>query len=121
MATSISAASATSVSVGSKGPRQFQGLFDVIPFKVTLEDDSLPAGASVADITVTGAALGDFVFIAPPIDAVETLLFGFVQSANTVTVVIRSLQEVDASTVWATPVECKGFVLKPKANVWAEL
>lgn len=114
MATSVSAATATAVSVGTKAPRQFQGVFDVIPFKVTLEDDSLPAGGSVADITVPGAELGDFVLLAPGIDAVETVLAGWVQSADTVTVAINSLQEVDASTVWATPKECNGIVLKPK-------
>jgi hypothetical protein len=114
MATSVSAASATAVSTGTKAPRQFQGLFDVIPFKVTLEDDSLPAGASVADITVVGAEVGDFVLLAPGLDSVETVLQGWVQSADTVTVAIVSLQEVDASTVWATPTECNGIVLKPK-------
>jgi len=115
MATSISAATASAVSVGTKGARQFQGLFDVIPFKVSLLDASLPAGASVADITVTGAALGDFVLLTPTIDSVDTHLVGWVQSANTVTVAIVSLEEVDASTTWATTAkEVNGLLLRPK-------
>jgi hypothetical protein len=122
MATSISAATASAVLTGSKGARQFQGMFDVIPFKASLLDASLPAGASVADITVPGAELGDFVFVAPTIDSVDTVVLGFVQSADTVTLVIRSLEEVDASTTWATTAkQVNGFILKPKSNVFDQV
>lgn len=116
MATSISAATASGVATATVGTAaQFQGLFDVIPFKVSLLDASLPAGASVADITVPGAALGDFVFITPTIDSVSQHIVGWVASANTVTVAIRSMEEVDAVTTWATTAkECNGFILKPK-------
>jgi hypothetical protein len=122
MATSVSAATASAVATATVGQAaQFQGLFDVIPFKVSLLDASLPAGASVADITVNGAALGDFVFITPTIDSVENHLVAWVQAANTVTVAIRSMQEVDASTTFATTAKvCNGFILKPK-GVFDEL
>ena len=118
MATTISAATASlTASVGSGNPAQFQSLFDVIPFKVSLLDASLPAGASVADITVTGAALGDFVFIAPAIDSVECHLVAWVASANTVTIALRSMQEVDAATTFATTAKrINGFILKPKGD-----
>lgn len=119
MATSVSAATASATLVGVKGARQFQGCFDVIPFKVSLLDASLPAGASQADITVLGAALGDFVFLAPTIDPVNTFLVGYVASANTVTVVIVSQEEVDAVSTWQTTAkQVNGFILKPKANVF---
>jgi hypothetical protein len=122
MATSVSAATASATLVGGVSPRQFQGTFDVIPFKVSLLDASLPAGSSQADITVPGAALGDFVFLAPTIDPVNTHLIGYVASANTVTVVIRSQEEVDAVTTWATTAkQVNGFILKPKANVFDQV
>ena len=122
MATTISACTASAVQTGVKGARQFQGMFDVIPFKVSLLDTSIPAGAAQADITVPGAELGDFVFLASTIDPVENLMYGFVASANTVTVGIRSMQEVDASTVFATTARvCNGFILKPKSNVFDQV
>ena len=122
MASTVSALTASAVQVGTKGARQFQGMFDVIPFKVSILDASLPAGASVADITVPGAALGDFVFVATTIDCVENVVLAFVQSADTVTIVLRSLQEVDASTTFATTARvCNGFILKPKSNVFDQV
>ena len=118
MATSISAATASlTAKVGAGNPMQFQSLFDVIPFKVSLLDASLPAGASVADITVAGAALGDFVFVTSAIDSVAIHLVGWVASANTVTVALRSMEEVDALTTFATPAKrINGFILKPKGD-----
>ena len=122
MATSVSAATASAVLTGTKGARQFQGAFDFIPFKASLLDASLPAGASQADITVPGAALGDFVFVAPTIDSVNTFVGGFVASANTVTLFIRSMEEVDAVTTWATTAkQVNGFILKPKSNVFDQV
>jgi hypothetical protein len=115
MATTISAATASAVVTKTKSPRQFQGVFDFIPFKASLLDASLPAGASVADITVPGAALGDFVLLAPTIDSVDTFVVGWVQAADTVTLAIRSMEEVDASTTWATTAkQVNGMILKPK-------
>jgi hypothetical protein len=99
-------------------PRQFQGLFDVIPFTVNIEEDSIAAQAtSVADVTVPGAALGDFVLVTPGIDAVSVLFSGWVQAADTVTVAVTNLEVSDANTTLATVHEANGVVLKPKKNV----
>lgn len=118
MATSVSAATASlTASVGSGNASQFQGLFDVIPFKVSLLDTTIPAGAAQADITVPGAELGDFVFLAAQVDAVDATLVGFVSAANTVTVAIVTSQHVDATTTFATTAKrCNGFILKPKGD-----
>ena len=118
MATSISAATASlTASVGVGNPQQFQSLFDVIPFKVSLLDASIPAGAAQADITVAGAALGDFVFVTSQIDAVDAYLTGFVNAANSVTVAIVTGQHVDATTTFATTAKrINGFILKPKGD-----
>ena len=54
----------TLANAGVKGARQFQGLFDVIPFTFNFEEDSIAAGASSgATISVPGAELGDFVIV----------------------------------------------------------
>lgn len=99
-------------------PRQFQGLFDVIPFTVNIEEDSVGGGATAtADVAVPGAALGDFVLLAPGVDAVSTLFHGWVQSADTVTVAVTNLEATDANTTLATVHEANGVVLKPKKNV----
>jgi hypothetical protein len=118
MATSITAATASAVaSVGTGNPAQFQSLFDVIPFKCSLLDTTIPAGAAQADITVQGAELGDFVFVCSQIDAVDAYLTGFVNAANSVTVAIVTGQHVDATTTFATTAKrINGFLLKPKGD-----
>jgi hypothetical protein len=51
---------------------------------------SVAAGATAlsADITVTGAALGDFVSVAIPADMVGVMATGYVKAANTVKIVV---------------------------------
>jgi hypothetical protein len=115
----MEAATIASTVVGVKGPRQFQGLFDVIPFKFNLDEDSIGAeDSSTGDITVAGAALGDFVLFAPTIDAVSLMISGFVQSANTVTIQVQNLETADANTTFAGNPVINGLVLKPKKNVF---
>jgi len=48
------------------------------------------AGETSAGITVTGAALGDFVLVACPEDAIDVLFCGYVQAANTVEIRIQN-------------------------------
>ena len=103
---------------GGRGPRQFQGLFDVIPFTFTIEEDSVAASLSAQkDITVAGAALGDFVFVTAGLDLVGLQLYAFVASANTVTVGVQNMENTDATTALATISTGNGFILKPKKNV----
>jgi len=110
----------TAVASQQSSPRQFQGTFDIIPFTFNIEEDSVGAeDSSQADITVTGAALGDFVFVALGVDAVSLQAYAFVASANTVTIGIQNLETADANTTLATVSKGNGFVLKPKANVLA--
>lgn len=115
----LTAITATLPAEGVKGPKQFQGLFDVIPFKVTLEDDTVAASlASQVDVAVAGAELGDFVFIAAPVDLSAGVLSAAVLSAGNVTVTFQNNDDAAANTTLATAVECKGVILKPKANVY---
>ncbi len=80
------------MSVGSKNSRQFRGLFgESIPFKATVDMGSAAVGEfAAADITVAGAAVGDFVMIAPGIDLTDVILSAQVSAANTVTVVVNN-------------------------------
>ena len=115
----LTAITATLPVNGVKGPKQFQGIFDVIPFKVTLEDDTVAASlASQVDVAVPGAELGDFVFISAPVDLVAAVLTAAVLSAGNITITYQNNNDGAANTALATPVECKGFILKPKANVF---
>lgn len=122
MASTMEAATGGAIALNAlAAPRQFQGLFKVIPFTFTLEEDSMAAGvAAHRDITVTGAELGDFVLVAATIDLVSINLRAFVQSANTVTVFAQNLETSDANTVLATAITCNGIILKPQA-AWARV
>ena len=96
---------------------QFEGLFDVIPFTFTFEEDSIAAEcSSSADIAVAGAALGDFVLLAPTIDMVDVSMHGWVASAGVVTVMAQNLETTDASTTLATVATHNGLILKPVAT-----
>ena len=121
MASTIEAATnGVVIDEGGLQARQFQGLFSIIPFTFSFEEDSIAAGTvSTKDITVAGAALGDFVLVAPSIDLVDIALFGWVASANTVTIMAQNLETSDASTTLATIATHNGLLLRPKQNVLA--
>lgn len=107
------------MAVGTKGPRQFQGLFDVIPFKATVDFAStLDGNEDASDITVAGAEVGDFVLIAPGADIADLGLTAQVTAANTVT---AQIWNNTGGTINPASQTLTGVVLKPKANVFAEL
>lgn len=122
MATNIEALTqADTVQSKREQSKQFQGLFSVIPFTFTLEEDSLAAQvAAQADIDVPGAEFGDIVLLAPPVDLAGALLFGQVQAADKVTVTLYNLEGTDANTTLATEKTCRGLVLKTRDEVWAD-
>jgi len=123
MATTMeTATNGVKIAQGTIGARQFQGLFSVIPFTFSFEEDSIGAGdSSSKDMTITGAALGDFVLIAPSIDLVDVHMWGWVASANTVTIMAQNLESADASTTLATIATHNGLLLRPNQNAvaWA--
>jgi len=122
MATNITAITDTANSGGSKGPKQFQGLFDIIPFKAVLTDASLAAQvAGQCDIDVPGAALGDMVLVSVSLDLGPQLIQGYVSAANVVTITTFNVEGTDASTELSAGATLKGVVLQPKENVFAEL
>ena len=114
----IETATASAVAIdGGLQSRQFQGLFSIIPFTFTFDENSIGSGASSAgDVAVVGARLGDFVMIAATIDLVDIHVFGFVQSSDTVTIVATELG-LGANTKLAGNESFNGIVLSPKDNV----
>lgn len=93
--------------------RQFRDVFkEVIPFSITLTEASIASAAtSSGDVTVPGAALGDFVLLSPEVDAVDTLFAGHVTAANTVTVSVFNLTG-GAVTAFSGGVKVNGLIIK---------
>lgn len=121
MATNITAITDTLNVAGRQGPRQFQAVFDVIPFTCTLTDASLAAQvAGQCDIAVNGAALGDLVLWAQAVDQTGIMVDGYVSAANTVTLTTFNVEGSDANTTMSGGVTAKGVVLKFKDNVFAD-
>lgn len=126
MATNITAITDTSnSSVRNGGPQQFRAIFDeVIPFSFKGDDDTLAAQVgATCDITVTGAALGDFVLITPAVDNTDQLVYAQVTAANTVTVTTFNIEGTDAQTPFAANPTFYGVVLKRTSvnGPWVEL
>lgn len=122
MATNITAITDTLNVSGPQGPRQFQALFDVIPFTCTLTDASLAAQvAGQCDVTVTGAALGDLVLFDMSVDRTGIMVDAYVSAANTVTITTWNVESSDANTTMSAGVTVKGVVLKWKNNIFADV
>lgn len=84
--------------------KQFQAMFDVVAVvTATVDPASLAdaAGAST-DVTVTGAAVGDFVMVAPGVDVVDTTVTAFVTAANTVTIRVQNESGAGANLASST-------------------
>lgn len=81
------------MAIQRRGKTQFQGLFEVVgagAFTVDFANAATGSGTmSVSGaLTVAGAALGDFVLVAPGVDPVDAALVGHVTAANTVEVTL---------------------------------
>lgn len=63
----------------------------VLNATTTLDPASLVDGAgATAQVTVTGASLGDYVLVAAPYDLQDLTVTGYVQAANTVEIRIQN-------------------------------
>jgi hypothetical protein len=108
---------------GSGIKRSFRGLFsEVRPFNASILEDSIAADTgATCDITVAGAAIGDFVLLAPGVDITGCEFSAFVSAANTVTVNFWNPEGTDANTSMSAATVFNGLVLRPDPSVWAEL
>ena len=105
-------------------PFQFTSLFDVAVFDFTLEADTMPSDGGggetqevVFDIAVPGVALGDFVFIAPALDVVDTSFVAYVSAANVITLQIQNLTGADSTAFDTATAGYIGLVLRFKRSV----
>ena len=97
---------------------QFQDVFDVVGVGTsTLDAASVAADTGgTLTVTVTGAALGDFVIATPTIDAIDLNWQGYVSAANAVEIAFWNTSTAGrnlASTTWNV------IVLRLKAGTLA--
>ena len=104
------------------GRRQFADVFgEVITYQGTLDlgpagdNDGTGAAFASSDVTVTGAALGDFVLVSLGVDTVDLTLSAAVTAADVVTVTVNN-PTIDAVNLASTTVRIA--VLKPAANAF---
>ena len=104
----------TAITVLTKGPRQFQDIFAyVIPFICTFEDDSIATDSIYSGgalVTVTGANLGDLVWVGCELDQVETEFIARVQATDKVEITLVN-DTSGTVTAFATGAKLNGIVL----------
>ena len=82
---------------------QFWGDLGVLFGSTTWDVGSLVDGAGeTKSITVTGAALGDYVVVGVPVDAVDMTVTGYVQAADTVEIRVQNESGSTADLASAT-------------------
>lgn len=109
--------------------KKFRALCSIVPFQFTFIDASAPADASgtgatheeEVDITITGLALGDFVFVSPKLDLADLSFVAYVTAANTLTLQIRNLTGGDLTTFATAGAEFNGFAIRIRPEVLAQL
>jgi len=107
------------MAVGTKGSRQFQGLFETIPFKATVNFASAAdAETQAVEVTVEGAELGDLVLAALGVDVADLTFDAQVTAADTVTCTVNNNTggAVDLASTTVT-----GIVFKPTQGVYPSL
>jgi hypothetical protein len=98
---------------------QFQDVFsNVLCYQGTLDLGNAATGSGTfasADVTVTGAALGDMVLVSLGVDTVDAVVAGAVTAANTVTV---TLLNNTAGAVDLASTTVKILVLQPNSQLF---
>ena len=96
---------------------QFQSVFDeVICYQGTLDlGSAADSGFASSDVTVSGAAVGDFVMVSLGVDTVDTIVAASVTAANTVTVTVQNDSGVAVDLASTT---VRIVVLKPSAGAF---
>lgn len=99
--------------------RQFQSVFsEVLTYTAALDLGDAATGSGTfasADVTVPGAALGDFVVVSLAVDTVDTAVVGAVTAANVVTVTVLNNTAGAVNLASAT---VRIAVLKPASGVF---
>ena len=102
-----------------RAARTFRSAFsEVITYQGTLDLGDAAVGSGTfasADVTVPGAALGDFVLVSLGVDTVDAVVRGAVTAANVVTV---TLLNNTAGAVNLASTTVRIAVLKPAAGTF---
>jgi len=95
--------------------RQFRDIFDVVALVRSAVDPASLADAAggTVDVTVTGAAIGDFVLFAPGVDMVDMIVTAYVVAANTVQIRVQNESGAAANIASST---WNFAVLRPAAH-----
>lgn len=98
---------------------QFPAVFsEVLVYQGTLDLGNAATGSGTfasSDVTIAGAALGDFVIVSLGLDTVDTAVIGAVTAADTVTVTVLN-NTAGAVNLASTTVRIA--VLKPNSEVF---
>ena len=107
------AATIASTDARPRSGRTFRAVFsEAIPFTTSVTEASIATGAvSAGDVTVPGAALGDFVLVSAEVDLVDLVISASVTAADTVTLSIVNVTG-GAVTALSAGVTFNGVVLK---------
>jgi hypothetical protein len=115
MATNITAITDGTATIRANAkPKTFASEWTYYTGTCTLTDATLPAqSASICDVTITGAALGDFVLVSYPADLGGIILTGRVKAANTVEIMAFNVEGTDAVTTLSGGLVAKIVVMSP--------
>ncbi len=103
--------------------KQFTELFTVIPFVASIIDASILANDIYSFgglVTVTGAKLGDFVFLAAELDNADLQLVGQVQAADKVEIMLLN-NTGGTLTTFSGATVVNGMVWSLKPGFWSEI
>lgn len=93
----------------------YRSIFDVILHREAVDPASIAAGAELSGtVTITGAALGDFVRVAIPVDVTDLIVDVRVTAADTVTWLLmnETASPIDlASSTW-------NFIVEQPGRLW---
>ena len=111
--------------------KSFRSFFECIPFTCSLEIDTALADAAgagaamevaVAGVAITGAKLGDFVWITSTIDPADLSISAYVTVADVVTIQLENLTGGDLTTFNSNGGEkLNGLILRIRGDILDQL
>jgi hypothetical protein len=106
------------MTVGTKGPRQFQALGHIIPFVGSVTLTATAGSETQAAVTVAGAEPGDIVLWGLDEDTEAGVVSANVNASNTVEF---TLTNATASTITIASAPVYGIVIKTDGALWQSL
>ena len=107
---------AAGTTIAGRGARQFQALFELINAGKVVNDfasAAANAGSTLSVTGVSGAALGDIVWVIPGVACAGTQYFGYVSAADTIEI---RYQNGTAGAVDPASQTLRYIVLRPRGD-----